>query len=174
MRGIGLIRVLAALAVVAGLAAAPTANAEDVNICPSGMTGVATADTSCAFAENVRAAWYAQPPGAVVTAYSPVTQQTYTMQCAPTVMDSWPQAQRCSGVNSYGTSLVVFISTPSGTAGDGQAGTASEQPVLVAPSGGVGADSPDLPYVDAPGFDCTWVNSYTKSNGTSVSGHWRC
>jgi len=169
-----MIHALAALAIIAGLAVAPTASAEDVNTCPSGMTGVVTADTSCAFAENVRAAWYAQPPGAVVTAYSPVTQGTYAMQCAPTVTDLWPEAQRCSGTNYYGANLVVLISTPSGTPGGGQAGPVWEQPVVVAPSGGAGADSPSLPFVDAPGFGCTWVNGYTKSNGTRVSGYWRC
>ena len=37
--------------------------------------------TSCAFADNVRYSYLTQP-GQVVTAYSPVTTQYYTMQCA--------------------------------------------------------------------------------------------
>ena len=37
--------------------------------------------TSCAFADNVRYSYLTQP-GQVVTAYSPVTGQYYTMQCA--------------------------------------------------------------------------------------------
>ena len=37
--------------------------------------------TSCPFADNVRYSYLTQP-GQVVTAYSPVTGQHYTMQCA--------------------------------------------------------------------------------------------
>ena len=37
--------------------------------------------TSCAFADNVRYSYLTQP-GQVVTAYSPVTGQSYNMQCA--------------------------------------------------------------------------------------------
>ncbi len=72
------------MTVLAGLALAPTAGADDFTVCPSGVTGVATDDTSCAFAENVRSAWGARP-GPVVTAFSPVTEQSYSMQCAATV-----------------------------------------------------------------------------------------
>ena len=41
-------------------------------------------NTSCSFAQNVRDA-YNQAPGATasVQVYSPVTNQTYTMSCAP-------------------------------------------------------------------------------------------
>lgn len=88
-------------------AAAP-AYAEDFTVCPSGMSGVATEDTSCAFADNVRFAWYAQP-GSIVSAYSPVTRQTYTMQCTPTMTTFWPEAKRCVGVNSFGVGLIVYV-----------------------------------------------------------------
>jgi hypothetical protein len=91
-----------------GLAAAPVASADVFTVCPSGMSGVSTDDTSCAFADNVRWAWYSQP-GSIVTAYSPVTRQSYTMQCTPTATTFWPVAKRCVGVNSYGVGLIVFV-----------------------------------------------------------------
>ena len=91
-----------------GLATSGAASAEVFDVCPSGVSGVATADTSCAFADNVRWAWYSQP-GNIVTAYSPVTHQSYTMQCTPTATTFWPVAKRCVGVNSYGVGLIVFI-----------------------------------------------------------------
>ncbi len=41
--------------------AAPAASADEFIVCPSGMTGVASEDTSCAFADNVRSALLTQP-----------------------------------------------------------------------------------------------------------------
>ncbi len=172
-------RTLGALAAV-GIGAlavgivAPTASADEFIVCPSGMTGVASEDTSCAFADNVRGAWLTQP-GAVVSAYSPVTQQSYTMQCASTVTSFWTGAQRCTGVNSYGVALIVFIRIDPGSSGTaGQSVNDPEQLTGSGPSVGVGADSPDLPSVDGPNIGCTWVNGYTRSNGTRVSGYMRC
>ncbi len=99
---------LGATLIAGPMAAAGTASAENFNICPSGVSGVSTADTSCAFADNVRWAWYSQP-GTIVTAYSPITHQSYTMQCTPTATTFWPVAKRCVGVNSYGVGLIVFV-----------------------------------------------------------------
>ena len=90
------------------LVGAGTASADIFTVCPSGMSGVSTDDTSCAFADNVRWAWYSQP-GTIVTAYSPVTHQAYTMQCTSTSTTFWYEAKRCVGVNSYGVGLIVFI-----------------------------------------------------------------
>ncbi|MGV9710006.1 hypothetical protein ACWDTI_05020 [Gordonia sp. NPDC003424] len=47
-------------------------------VCPSGRVGVATSVTSCAFADNVGSA-YRSTGSSVITAYSPVTGQNYTM-----------------------------------------------------------------------------------------------
>jgi hypothetical protein len=99
---------MGAAPIAGAVSLAPTASAEVFDVCPSGRSGVATADTSCAFAENVRWAWYSQP-GTIVTAYSPVTHQVYTMQCTPTATTYWYEAKRCVGVNSYGVGLIVFI-----------------------------------------------------------------
>lgn len=152
----------------------PAAHADEFIVCPSGVTGVATDDTSCAFADNVRIAWLTQP-GAVVAAYSPVTQQRYMMQCTSTVTSSWPSAMRCTGVNSYGVSLIVFIATNLDSSGSaGQSANNPEQTIGSAPSVGIGADSPNLPSVGGLNIGCTWVNGYTKSNGTHVSGYLRC
>lgn len=81
---------------------------ENFNLCPSGLSGVATDDTSCAFADNVRSAWYSQP-GQSVVAYSPVTNQSYLMTCGPASTNVWQDAKRCSGVNAHGTVLIVYI-----------------------------------------------------------------
>ena len=69
----------AAIAATVGVAA-PAQAYEGFNVCPSGRSGVATSVTSCSFADNVRYSYLTQP-GQVVTAYSPVTGQFYTMQC---------------------------------------------------------------------------------------------
>lgn len=82
---------------------------ENFRLCPSGLTGVASAETSCAFADNVRRSWYGQP-GSVVTAYSPVTGRLYTMRCAGADTDAWPTSQRCTGTNPQGDPLIVYIS----------------------------------------------------------------
>ena len=99
---------LAATAALTGIATASQAGADEFTVCPSGLSGVSTPDTSCAFADNVRFAWYAQP-GTIVTAFSPVTQQTYTMQCTSTATTFWPEAKRCVGVNSSGVGLIVYV-----------------------------------------------------------------
>ncbi|MEH3135923.1 MAG: DUF2510 domain-containing protein [Mycolicibacterium neoaurum] len=82
---------------------------EDFKLCPSGLTGVASADTSCAFADNVRNAWYAQP-GSVITAYSPVTGKLYTMRCTPADTNAWTSSTRCTGTNPQGDPLIVYVS----------------------------------------------------------------
>ena len=164
-RGIAFVGAAAVGLVVSVISAVP-ASADDFTICPSGMTGVATEDTRCAFAENVRAAWGAQP-GTAITAYSPVTSQSYVMQCTPTTTNTWPVAQRCVGSNSYGVVLIVFIATPAGGAGATGTQGAPQQ-------AGAGVDSPSLPSVNGPNIGCTWVNGYTKKNGTYVSGYLRC
>ena len=99
---------LGAAVALGSLVGAGTASADNFTVCPSGMSGVSTDDTSCAFADNVRWAWYSQP-GNIVTAYSPVTHQSYAMQCTPTATTFWTVAKRCVGVNSYGVGLIVFI-----------------------------------------------------------------
>ena len=99
---------LGAAVALGSLVGAGTASADNFTVCPSGMSGVSTDDTSCAFADNVRWAWYSQP-GNIVTAYSPVTGQWYEMQCTPTATTFWYEAKRCVGVNSYGVGLIVFV-----------------------------------------------------------------
>ena len=83
---------------------------EDFTICPSGLTGVASEDTSCAFADNVRRAWYSTLGAATLSVYSPITRQEYTMRCVPATTTAWPNAKRCAGENAAGASLVVYIS----------------------------------------------------------------
>lgn len=62
--------------------------------CGSGL--VAGPNTSCSFAAQVQQAWEAAPGEvATVSAYSPVTNQTYTMSCAPA-----GSGITCSGANN--------------------------------------------------------------------------
>jgi hypothetical protein len=72
---------IAAIA-AAALALTPPAHADGLFMsCPSGRDGViAGTPTTCAFADDVRSAWFGQP-GNPVIAYSPVTDQTYRMFC---------------------------------------------------------------------------------------------
>lgn len=89
---------------------AASAHAEPVMVCPSGRSAVATADTSCAFADNVAANWYSQP-GSTIRAYSPVTDLYYTMTCEGGWEAQWwtGEAKRCFGYNSAGVLLVVYV-----------------------------------------------------------------
>lgn len=103
----------AVTAAALSLALAPAAHAEYVESCPSGRTAVATVDTSCVFADSVRAAYYSQP-GSTVVAQSPKTGLFYTMQCGGhwnvVFADGYGgEAKRCFGVNSFGAVLVVYI-----------------------------------------------------------------
>ncbi len=82
---------------------------EDFRMCPSGLSGVASADTSCAFADSVRSAWYTQA-GSTITAFSPVTNLSYVMSCAPVPTDAWAGSKRCTGTNPGGALLIVYIS----------------------------------------------------------------
>ena len=99
---------IGAVAVAAAVSLAPSASAYTGNeaflVCPSGRSGVATSVTSCAFADNVRHSYLTQH-GQVVTAYSPVTGHSYTMQCAEGFVASLNngsvvRSARCVGGNN--------------------------------------------------------------------------
>jgi hypothetical protein len=97
---------LTAAAIVAGaLAFSPAAHADEVvTVCSDGHSGVAQGQTSCAFAQNVRAAYFSSG-GPVVAAYSPATGEVYTMQCAGGFLirlsdGTLKTAARCVGGNN--------------------------------------------------------------------------
>jgi hypothetical protein len=84
-------------------AAAPPAN-ETFLICPDGHSGVATGVTSCQFAMNVRSS-YLRQGGPTVIAYSPVTDDSYQMDCHPgysarLANGATVDAVRCTGGNN--------------------------------------------------------------------------
>ncbi|AKF14470.1 hypothetical protein SEA_FLAGSTAFF_33 [Mycobacterium phage FlagStaff] len=109
LRAVLVVAVAVLVMALAALWASQRAGAETFTVCPSGLSGVATADTSCAFADNVRAAFYWEP-GWTVIATSPVTGKFYTMQCVRTLTDNlWLDPKRCYGVNDSGAVLVVYI-----------------------------------------------------------------
>lgn len=98
---------MAAFAVLA-VAVAPQAHAYLFAVCPSGLSGIATTVTSCPFADNVRAAFFASP-STRITAYSPVTGGVYYMSCYPnmtvTLNTGTRLAVECDGGND---AVVVF------------------------------------------------------------------
>lgn len=64
-----------------------------------------------------------------------------------------------------------------GAAGSRGDGAPAVVPPVVAPVPGPAGYPPSVPDVaDAPRLNlgCTWVNGYTKKNGTRVRGHYRC
>lgn len=101
---------LVAVLTVGALWAAQRAKAETFDVCPSGVSGIASFDTSCAFADSVRAAFYWQPSWTIF-AKSPVTGKIYTMQCSRTDTSGtgWLDSKRCFGVNDAGAILIVYI-----------------------------------------------------------------
>ncbi|AHJ86584.1 hypothetical protein Jolie2_34 [Mycobacterium phage Jolie2] len=110
LRAVIAVAVVVLVLALGALWAASHAKAESFDLCPSGRTGVASADTSCAFAENVRTSFYWNPQWTIVTT-SPVTGKFYTMQChrTDTSGTGWYDSKRCWGVNDAGAVLVVFI-----------------------------------------------------------------
>lgn len=73
-------------------------------ICPDGHSGVATGVTSCQFAMNVRDS-YLRQRGPTVIAYSPVTDDTYEMDCrtgysATLANGTTVDSVRCTGGNN--------------------------------------------------------------------------
>jgi hypothetical protein len=64
--------------------AAPQAPAAGLSSCgsPAAQGGISVnSQTSCPFAENVESAWRSSGGASTVTAYSPVTRQTYMLSC---------------------------------------------------------------------------------------------
>lgn len=110
LRAVLVVAVVVLVLALGALWASSHAKAETFDVCPSGLTGVASADTSCAFAESVRAAFYWQPSWTVI-ATSPVTGKFYTMQCSrtDTTGTGWYDSKRCFGVNDAGAVLVVYV-----------------------------------------------------------------
>lgn len=72
---------VAVAATVMSLPFAPSARADVFDMCPDGHEGVVGGHTSCAFAENVRRAFYASGMSNEFIAYSPVTGERYEMVC---------------------------------------------------------------------------------------------
>ena len=95
--------------IAAGVLVAPQAHADEAFlVCPSGRSGVATSVTSCAFADNVRYN-YIRQGGPIITAYSPVTGQFYTMQCASGFVATLNTGGVVSSVRCVGGDNAVVI-----------------------------------------------------------------
>ena len=88
----------------ATVTAPPIVHNETFLICPDGHSGVATGVTSCQFAMNVRDS-YLRQRGPTVIAYSPVTGDSYEMDCqtgysARLADGSTVDSVRCTGGNN--------------------------------------------------------------------------
>lgn len=90
--------------VAGGIAFPAPANADEpFMVCPDGHTGVAEGHTSCPFAHDMRVAYESQP-GPLYNVYSPVTDETYQMQCqggftADLIGGAQVDSVRCVGGN---------------------------------------------------------------------------
>lgn len=92
-----------ATAVAASFVLLPPAHADVLFVtCPSGRDGVvAGTPTTCAFADNVRRAWFGQP-GNPVIAYSPVTDQSYRMFCIGNITVTFTDGHMADAVHCVG------------------------------------------------------------------------
>jgi hypothetical protein len=71
---------------VGGLAGIGPAHAASFAICPSHHAGVIDGTpTSCPFADNIRAGWYANAGVNPFLVYSPVTEESYPVACVASV-----------------------------------------------------------------------------------------
>ena len=68
-------------------------------VCPSGRVGVVGGNTSCAFAEIVRAGYYYD--GNRFLAYSPVTGQVYAVSCVPGYMANFSDGSSRISVHCF-------------------------------------------------------------------------
>lgn len=92
----------ALFAAAAALGLAAPAQADVFTVCPSGNEGVVGGHTSCAFAENVRSAFYASGMNNVVVAYSPVTGERYVMACTGRYSAYFTDGQVLVSTRCYG------------------------------------------------------------------------
>jgi hypothetical protein len=94
---------IAATATALGVIVAAPAHADMAfTTCPSGRDGVIDGTaTTCAFADDVRLAWFGQP-GNPVVAYSPVTDQTYRMFCVGHTTVTFTDGHSADGVQCVG------------------------------------------------------------------------
>jgi hypothetical protein len=79
----------------------PPANGGFV-MCPSTRDGVASAVTSCAFADKVRRGFYDQGMPETVIAYSPVTGQVYEMHCFGPLLAHFTNGKTLKAVKCVG------------------------------------------------------------------------
>jgi hypothetical protein len=99
-----------ALTAVAALGiTTPPAHADGLFVVgPSGTSEVATAVTSCPFADNVRQAYLTQG-GPIVAAPSPVTGQVYDMACQGGFISHLANGQVVTSVRCVGGDNAVVV-----------------------------------------------------------------
>ena len=86
----------------ASLCLAAPARADVFIMCPDGHEGVVGGHTSCGFAENVRAAFYASGMSQEVVAFSPATLERYEMVCAGMYPAHFADGQVLMSTRCYG------------------------------------------------------------------------
>jgi len=91
----------------------PATSTQTFVICQDGREGVVGGHTTCAFAENVRRAFYGSNDGSDVIAFSPVTGERYEMLCsggyhASFVDGSQRIATRCIGGDNDSAEVVIW------------------------------------------------------------------
>lgn len=83
------------------VALAPAAHADVFDICPGGGEGVVGGHTTCAFADNVRSAFFASGGSPDFLAYSPVTGERYEMTCAGRYSAHFSDGQVLNSTHCY-------------------------------------------------------------------------
>lgn len=91
---------LAAGAAALGLSA--PAHADVFDICPDGHEGVVGSHTSCAFASDVREAYFATGQSMQFVAYSPVTGDSYVMTCVGRYQAHFTNGAVVTSTHCYG------------------------------------------------------------------------
>ncbi|WP_231737713.1 DUF732 domain-containing protein [Mycobacterium sp. IS-1742] len=77
---------------------------------------------------------------------------------------------------SFDQGKVIATSALAHYCPSGAAGSAPAAPVIAPPPANppYTPPVPDAPSANVPNIGCTWVDGYTKKNGTRVRGHYRC
>jgi len=98
---LGAAAVGAAVAAAVGVSTAP-AHADVFDMCPDGHEGVVGDHTTCVFAENVRAQFYATGESRQFMAYSPATGTSYPMDCGAITPVHFIGGAMVDGIRCYG------------------------------------------------------------------------
>ncbi|BCI52228.1 hypothetical protein NIIDNTM18_15060 [Mycolicibacterium litorale] len=102
-------------------------------------------------------------------------RQNPSMQVVDLVLDVVGNENKPSPY-SFDQGKVIANSALANYCPGGTAGSVPAAPVIAPPPVNTPSTPPvlDAPSANVPNIGCTWVNGYTKKDGTRVRGHYRC